>query len=526
MSFHEAYEADLLVVGSGVAGSYAALAAAELGVRVVMITKRGLLSGSTPWAQGGIAFPVGREDVGQHVADTVKAGRGLSDPEVARELLDESLDHLSSLIKKGMKFDPGLAREGGHSRARVMHAGGDRSGLFLLNFLHQHLPSRIKILENRFVFRLAVDDNGVHGAYFVDDSKRVGAISAGATLLATGGSGQLFEVTTNPSEATGDGVALALMAGCVVRDMELLQFHPTALLDGTLVSEACRGEGAKLINAAGEPFMARYDSEAELAPRDVVARAVYSEIKRTGGVFIDLSLIDDFAEKFPTVSASIEALGLDFRSELVPIAPAAHYQMGGIRTDSEGRTGVGRLYAAGEVGSTGLQGANRLASNSLLEALVMGARSAACATKDLEPTSRVGLDEPDSAKGVPKAKRSEIQRIMSQSCSVIRSGHDLEAGLGAISSITHSPSLDPYELENSNLLLLATCAIQGALEREESRGSHYRSDFPEPSEVVFHVEQTMDGIKGVGIKRDGIKRDGIKRVISRPEAVPTNPQSR
>jgi L-aspartate oxidase len=294
LSLHEAYEADLVVIGSGVAGSYAALAAAELGAKVVMVTKRGLLSGATPWAQGGIAFPVGPEDIAQHVADTVKAGRGLSDPEVTREILQESLDHLKSLIDKGMRFDPGLAREGGHSRARVMHAGGDRSGLFLLNFLHQHLPSRIKILENRFVFQLAMDDNGVSGAYFLDDSKRVGVVKASATLLATGGSGQLFGVTTNPSEATGDGIALAFRAGCVVRDIELIQFHPTALLDGTLVSEACRGEGAKLVNAAGEYFMGGYYPEAELAPRDVVARAVDSEIKKTGGVFIDNSSIANF----------------------------------------------------------------------------------------------------------------------------------------------------------------------------------------------------------------------------------------
>ncbi len=497
MSLHEAYEADLVVIGSGVAGSYGALAAAELGAKVVMVTKRGLLSGATPWAQGGIAFPVGQEDIAQHVADTVKAGRGLSDPEVTREILQESLDHLRSLIDKGMRFDPGLAREGGHCRARVMHAGGDRSGLFLLNFLHQHLPSRIKILENRFVFQLAMGGNGVSGAYFLDDSKRVGVVKASATLLATGGSGQLFGVTTNPGEATGDGVALAFRAGCVVRDIELIQFHPTALLDGTLVSEACRGEGAKLINATGEYFMGGYYPEAELAPRDVVARAVDAEIKRTGGVFIDLSSIAKFEEKFPTVFASIKALGLDWRSEVVPIAPAAHYQMGGIRTDSEGRTGVPRLYAAGEVGSTGVHGANRLASNSLLEGLVMGARSAACAAKELEPAYRLGIVEPIEPSGMTRARRVEIQKIMSESASVVRSGPDLESGLDRVSAIGHEPSLDPFEIENSNLALVASCVLRGALTREESRGSHFRSDFPNASKANFHVEQSLDGLKTV-----------------------------
>ena len=497
MSLHEAYEADLVVIGSGVAGSYAALAAAELGAKVVMVTKRGLLSGATPWAQGGIAFPVGHEDVEQHLYDTVKAGRGLSDPDVTGEILKESLDHLRSLIEKGMRFDPGLAREGGHSRARVMHAGGDRSGLFLLNFLHQHLQSRIKILENRFVFQLAKDDNGVSGAYYLDGSKRVGVVKASATLLATGGSGQLFGVTTNPGEATGDGIALGFGAGCVIRDIELIQFHPTALLDGTLVSEACRGEGAKLINAAGEYFMGGYYPEAELAPRDVVARAVDTEIKKTGGVFIDLSSIVNFEEKFPTVFASIKALGLDSRSEPVPIAPAAHFQMGGIRTDSEGRSGVPRLYAAGEVGSTGLHGANRLASNSLLEGLVMGARSAACAAKELEPISTLGIADPTEANGISHVGRAEIQKIMSESASIVRTGPDLESGLDRIRAIRYLPSLDSFEIENSNLALVASCVLRGALAREESRGSHYRSDFPETSEVIFHVEQSLDGLKTV-----------------------------
>ncbi len=243
--------------------------------------------------------------------------------------------------------------------------------------------------------------------------------------------------------------------------------------------------------------MGGYYPEAELAPRDVVARAVDTEIKKTGGVFIDLSSIVNFEEKFPTVFASIKALGLDSRSEPVPIAPAAHFQMGGIRTDSEGRSGVPRLYAAGEVGSTGLHGANRLASNSLLEGLVMGARSAACAAKELEPISTLGIADPTEANGISHVGRAEIQKIMSESASIVRTGPDLESGLDRIRAIRYLPSLDSFEIENSNLALVASCVLRGALAREESRGSHYRSDFPETSEVIFHVEQSLDGLKTV-----------------------------
>jgi L-aspartate oxidase len=228
-----------------------------------------------------------------------------------------------------------------------------------------------------------------------------------------------------------------------------------------------------------------------------VARAVDSEIKKTGGVFIDLSSIANFEEKFPTVFASIKALGLDSGSQVVPIAPAAHYQMGGIRTDSEGRSGVPRLYAAGEVGSTGVHGANRLASNSLLEGLVMGARSAACATKELEPISTLGIAEPIEASGMTPEARSEIQKIMSESASVVRTGSEIEAGLDRISAIGYKPSLGSFEIENSNLALVASCVLRGALAREESRGSHYRSDFPKTSEVIIHVEQSLDGLKTV-----------------------------
>lgn len=491
MSFDSTIDADLLIVGSGIAGSYAALTASALGARVVMLTKGELLSGSTPWAQGGIAFPDGNDDIALHLADTLTAGRGLSDAAITNEILEESLEHLQLLVEMGMRFDPGRALEGGHSKARVMHAGGDRSGLFLLKFLHQKLEGRVQTLEKLFVYELVTRADGVGGAYFIDSRGERGVVNSKATVLATGGSGQLFSVTTNPIEATGDGVALGFRAGCVIRDVELQQFHPTALLNGTLISEACRGEGAKLLNAKFERFMNNYDPMMELAPRDVVARAVHVEGRRTGSVYLDLTPIRNFEEKFPTVFNSIRAMGIDPTRDLVPVAPAAHYQMGGIKTDSDGRSTVPRLYAAGEVGSTGLHGANRLASNSLLEGLVLGARVATAATKEREVSHPSHCEASKSATGIDPEGRKIIQGIMTSYASVLRSGPDLKSGLEEIRSLKTKNSMVIAEVENANLALLAECVLRGALTRRESRGSHFRSDCPNPSDTPFHVDQTV-----------------------------------
>ncbi len=502
-------ETDLLIVGSGVAGAYAALTASDLGASVLLVTKGALLSGSTPWAQGGIAFPDGDADIASHLSDTLKAGRGLSDKGISSEILEESLDHLRLLVDLGMKFDPGLALEGGHSKPRVMHAGGDRSGLMLLKFLHSKLGGRVKSLERHFVYSLHVDDEGVTGAYAIDESGELLFVRSLATILATGGSGQLFTVTTNPTEATGDGVALGLRAGAVLRDIELEQFHPTALVDGTLISEACRGDGAILVNADGDRFMGRYDRSWELAPRDVVARAVYEEAMKSGGVYLDLRPVEGLADHFPTVYESVLSLGLNPSVDLVPVAPAVHYQMGGLRTDGDGHTAVRRLFAAGEVGSTGLHGANRLASNSLLEGLVMGARSATAAVKELDLSADPVVDFPVPM-GIAADRRAEIKSIMSETCSVVRTGSDLERGLGEIKRMGSVPSKDRFEIENANLALLAECVLLGAAARTESRGSHFRLDYPEPASTPFHVDQTMTTLSIVP-EADGLSDATIPR---------------
>ncbi len=488
-------ETEILIIGSGVAGAYAALTASALGARVTLVTKGALASGSSQLAQGGIAFPLGLDDVGSHLNDTLTAGRGLSDPDVSSEILTESLEHLKFLKEIGMRFDDGFALEGGHSKPRIRHAGGDQSGRVLLQFLHSQLGGRITILEKHFVYDLRSDDQGIIGAWAVDDQMRRICISAGATLLATGGSGRMFEVTTNPVEATGDGVALAMRAGAIVRDLEMTQFHPTSLLNGALVSEACRGAGAQLINGHGERFMFKYDTNGELAPRDVVARAVYLETRDTGASYVDLRPIEALEEKFPTVFHSATNLGVDPTHELVPIAPAAHYQMGGIKTDSAGRSSLNRLYAAGEVASTGLHGANRLASNSLLECLVMGARTAIAAVKELESLADDQIGVPPKVLGVDVKTRVTLRHIMTEVASVFREESGLKLGSIQLDAIDTFDASSVAQAETFNLVFVAKALLAGARARKESRGAHYRVDYDRTTSTAFHVEQENSEIR-------------------------------
>lgn len=481
---------DLLIVGSGVAGAYAALTAASLGVEVAIVTKTSLISGSTMWAQGGIAFPIGDDDVALHLADTLTAGRGLSDATISNTILEESLDHLRFLTSLGMKFDPEPALEGGHSIARVLHAGGDQSGLHLLQFLHHHLPGRVKLLEQHFVAELLVDDGEVLGALLWENGipELPLIMRANATILATGGCGRLYPLTTNPPESTGDGLALASRAGAVLRDIELIQFHPTALSNGALISEACRGAGALLVDSEGVRFMRHYDPMAELAPRDVVARAIHSELARGSSVFLDLRPIADLNTRFPTVFRLIEEYGLDPYTQLVPVSPAAHYLMGGIRTDDHGKTSLPRLYAAGEVASTGLHGANRLASNSLLEGLVMGARCATAAVKELGVNTGRQLHY-GLPLGMEIEKLSDIQAILDDAASVVRSGAGLADALGKLHDISYVQASNSSQVEIGNLHHVAELVVKGALAREESRGSHFRLDFPSTDDQPFHIDQ-------------------------------------
>lgn len=480
----ETLKADLLILGAGVAGVYAALAAEAEGARVLLVSKDPLPAGSTPWAQGGVAFPLDEEDLEAHLQDTLAAGRGLVDPRVARSILEEAPRHRERLRALGLPFHPEPTREGGHSRPRVFHLGGDQSGLLLLQGLLSRLTS--PLLEGYMAVSLLWGKDRVAGALALSQKGPV-LLRAGAVLLATGGLGRLFPVTTNPRGATGDGMALAWRAGAVLRDLEFVQFHPTALPEGSLVSEACRGEGALLLNRRGERFMPRYDPLGELAPRDVVARAVFREGRETGGVYLDLRPIPHLEERFPTVVARARALGLDPLREPLPVAPAAHYAVGGVKVDPRGYTGVPGLYAAGEVASTGFHGANRLASNSLLEGLVMGERAAKAALGDLAFPPRA---EPFPALAAPPEVLPALRQAASEALGVVRRGEELRAFLRLAEDLPleERPLASRAELEAGSLLLLARLLAQGALAREESRGAHFREDFPGAWEEAYHLE--------------------------------------
>ncbi|MDA8277689.1 MAG: FAD-binding protein [Actinomycetota bacterium] len=488
----ETKQVELLIIGSGVAGAYAALRSIEKGAKALLVSKTGLISGSTSWAQGGIAFPISVDDVASHLEDTLRAGRGLSDPQVTNMILEESLGHLERLSKLGMQFDEELALEGGHSRPRVRHIGGDRSGFFLLKFIHETISGKIDVRDSHMVVSLRVVDKRVVGAWLISDDGSFVKVDASVVLLATGGSGQLYRVTTNPPEATGDGIALAFEAGATIRDIELAQFHPTALMDGSLISEACRGEGAILLNGNGERFMSRYDEAMELAPRDVVARAVLEERRVTGKVLLDLRPIHNIDEAFPTVFESCLSLGQDPREAPVEIAPAAHYQMGGVRTDASGRTNLMGLYAAGEVASTGLHGANRLASNSLLEGLVMGDKAVLAAIDEVGGSRSSYDDQPPVPRGIESPSRDRIKSLMDEVASVMRNGEELSVGLKELMTIATKESTSRFEIENFNLRKVGELVMRGAILRRESRGAHFRSDFTNLSEVAFHVDQSIN----------------------------------
>ena len=477
-------EADLLILGAGVAGVYAALWAEAEGARPLVVSKDPLPSGSTPWAQGGVAFPLDAADVEAHLQDTLQAGRGLVEAEVARSILQEAPFHLERLLSWGLPFHPEPVREGGHSRARVRHLGGDRSGLWLLRGLLARLSR--PPLQGYTALSLLMAEERVAGALLLGPEGLV-QVRAGAVLLATGGFGSLFPLSTAPAGATGDGMALAWRSGAILRDPEFVQFHPTALPTGALVSEAARGAGAVLLNAWGERFMPRYAELGDLAPRDVVAQAVFRERQRTGGVYLDLRAVPDLEERFPTVVASARALGLDPRKDPLPVAPAAHYVMGGVRTDAFGYTGLPGLYAAGEVASTGLHGANRLASNSLLEGLVMGKRAALAALRDLQDPPRQVQALPVLA--APPSLLPKLKQQVGEALGLVREGERLRAFLAFAEALPleEKPWASREEAEAGSLLLLARLLAQGALRREESRGAHFREDFPQEGKP-FHTE--------------------------------------
>ncbi|WP_028929436.1 L-aspartate oxidase [Pseudonocardia asaccharolytica] len=496
-----AASADVVVVGSGVAGLTAALDAAEAGLRVVVVTKDAPEAGCTRFAQGGVAVVVGDvpgDSVDAHVADTLAAGGGLCDPAAVASIVAEGPAAMRRLQACGAVFDrgpdgrPARAREGGHSAFRVVHAGGDATGAEIERALLASADG-LPMLAGYVALDALRDDTGrVVGLAVLDERGVAGMLHAPAVLLASGGYGHLYASTTNPETATGDGIALALRAGATVADVEFVQFHPTVLwMPGAggrrpLVTEAVRGEGALLIDRAGRRFMTGVHPLAELAPRDVVAAAITRRLAETGAdcVWLEATGIEDFTIRFPTVSAACRAAGVDPVREPIPVAPAAHYACGGVVTDVDGRTAVPGLYAAGEIARTGLHGANRLASNSLLEGLVVGGRAARAVAADLSGPRRAAGAAVLGSPATGIADRATVQRAMSVNAGIGRDAAGLAAASDAVEAATlFGAPVDRSGVEDAALTLLAQAVLVAAGTRTETRGCHVRTDFPERDDL-------------------------------------------
>lgn len=484
----------VLVVGSGVAGLTAALEAdAREGVTVTLVTKAALETSNTWFAQGGVAVVTDAADsVESHVADTLAAGAGLSDADAVQVLCGEGPEAVALLIRQGVRFDVRdgqLARglEAAHSHERILHAGGDATGAAIADALVARVRrSGVTVLEDTMAVDLLVDPNPrrVRGVRLLDGTE----LRADAVVLATGGAGQLYPHTTNPGVATADGLAMALRAGGVAADLEFYQFHPTALaVSGSpLVSEAVRGEGAVLRDLQGRRFMLDVHPNAELAPRDVVARGIADQMVRQDGapVLLDATALgaDFLARRFPTIDATVREHGFDWEREPIPVAPAAHYYMGGVRTDLDGRTSLPGLYAVGEVACNGLHGANRLASNSLLEGAVYGRRVVDAVLDGARPAAWDA--EADWAAVVPvrlrtgnvEWSRSDLQQLLWDAAGLSRDAATLGAALAELDRWTLPAPTDVKAAEDANLRVVALCVVASALARRESRGGHFRSD--------------------------------------------------
>lgn len=498
--------ARVLVVGGGIAGLWTAVKAADAGHEVEVVTKTELVDGNTRHAQGGIAAALFPDDsAARHYADTIAAGAGLSDPAAVRVLCDEGPARVRDLIRFGVAFDrgdSGLQRglEAAHSRARILHVGGDATGAAIESALVTTVRRRaVRVHEHTMLVDLLVEDGRVVGARLLAASGLID-VRADAVVLATGGSGCLYRHTTNPDVATGDGVAAAWRAGADVADLEFVQFHPTALsAPGTpLISEAVRGEGAVLVDERGERFMTEVDPRAELAPRDVVARAVWRRMAEQDGrpVHLDATSLGGafLAERFPGIDAACREAGFDWSAAPVPITPAAHYAMGGVVTDLDGRTTLPGLLAVGECAGTGVHGANRLASNSLLEAAVFAdraARALGSPVSDLETRRTAsGATRPpvSSSKGdadgdadrdaAPVVDRAALQQLMWEHAGLERSAAGLAAASARLDRWCAPEVHDRRTAEDRNLLDLARLTIAAALERTASVGAHFRTDDP------------------------------------------------
>jgi len=501
---------DFLIVGSGIAGLYTTLKIYDKG-EVILLTKGSLKESSTEHAQGGIAVALGDEDSPRlHMEDTLKAGAYFCDPKAVEVLVTEGPKCVEELIELGTKFDKIEGKykttlEAAHQRPRILHAQGDATGAEIERSLSEKVINKdeIKIKENILILDIIAEHNTCYGLLALDgNTNQIIAYLAKATILASGGAGQLFSNTTNPDVTTGDGIAMAYRGGAKVTDLEFIQFHPTALYhQGSpkfLISESVRGEGAILKNIKNETFMLSYHPLAELAPRDIVARAITDQMKKTKNdyVYLDATKIKErFSQRFPTIYKNCFDLNINPEKEYIPVAPAAHYTMGGIKTDTWGQTNLSNLYACGECTSTGVHGANRLASNSLLEGLVFGNRIAQKIKKNITYFSIKKLQELKLSYTAhqerykeynPIELKRELQKLMWDKVGITRNSSDLKKAQQKINEWKFIFKSEPKTIEDfelANLIILANLITNSALQREESRGAHYREDFPKRDDI-------------------------------------------
>lgn len=563
-------KSDVLMIGSGISGLYCALKLAEQGQRVLIVTKNALTENNSRYAQGGIAAVLPQSDddsIAAHLNDTLVAGAGLCIPDVAQSILADAHEAIADLLLLGVPFDKNecgelaLTLEGGHCARRIIHAGGDATGkqveMTLIRHVEQH--ANIRTIEHCQVVQLLTrEDGSCMGAdAVVKNPDATLRLMAKTTILATGGAGRLFAQTTNPKGATGNGFVLAYQAGATLMDMEMIQFHPTAFIhDGEakfLVSEALRGEGGRLIDHQGHAFVADYDERGDLAPRDVVSRAIDQQLKkqaRTEGapddVRLDVSHLPDelIESRFPTILNACERFGVDIRTQPIPVAPAAHYMMGGIKVNADGWTGVNGLYAIGETVWTGLHGANRLASNSLLECMVVAKNAAAQVAvttvqdkNELMPNAVIQSIIPfvyttvlEKSVELEQSLRILHQQL-SHSAGIVRSADTVasaidftEASIAQHFERMASDFVVPADIEYVQQLILCRIILKSVLERQESRGAHYRSDYPHKDDTLYHTEAFLNADGRLNVSRKVFSSDIISMSHSEVDSEQTAAQ--